>query len=356
MKSLILQNKKIVPSLIWRTLKWHTNYFFSRRPLTLACGLYITNRCNLRCSFCNIWRKEALATLSLVKAKNIVDNLSDLGCFYFSISGGEPLLVDYLDQLLRYARKSKIKYIHLVTNGYSLDAQWAKRLGMSRINEISISIDGNEQYHDRKRGVPGAYTRALKAIENLKKYAPGIKVVLNAVLSPQQPRECLHLIGVAREFNVYLKVQPLNQHPVFNKENSSRIHPQDISAGEMQEVLTRLRREERVINSNAFLDNIYNFFFQNERLIFKDSACIFGYHHLEVLEDGSVFPCLEGLGWKGGIDFDGDLKGLLHSAEYKKLLEGLKSCEGCRRNYYICYYEPRISFPINNFLRLALKR
>lgn len=356
MKSLILREKKIIRSLIWRGLKWHINYFFTKRPLTLACGLYITNRCNFRCSFCNIWRKPATATLSLAKAKNIVDSLSNLGCFYFSISGGEPLLVDYLDQLLRYARGSRLKYIHLVTNGYILDVQWAKRLGMSRINEISISIDGDEQFHDQNRGLPGSYKRAIKAIENLKRYAPDIKIVLNAIFSPEKPRECLYLIGLAQEFDVYLKVQPLNQHPIFDKDNSNRIHPQDISASLIQEVLTRLRKEKRVINSDVFLDNIYNFFFQNERLIFKDSPCIFGYHHLEILEDGSVFPCLEGLGWQNGINFNGDLKGLLRSPEYKKLLEGLKPCQGCRRNYYICYYEPRISFPINNFLSLALKR
>lgn len=364
MKSVIFKDKTVISSLIWRSVRWHFNYFFTKKPLPLACGLYITSKCNFKCSFCNIWRKPT-TTLPLSKAKNIINNLSNLGCFYFSITGGEPLLVDYLFDLLIYARESKIKHIHLVTNGYLLDANRAIRLKETGINEISISIDGTEKVHDKNRGVPGSYSKAINAIENLKRYAPGVKIVLNAIFLPEDPFECLHVVDLARKFNIYAKVQPLNQHPVFNKNNHSVISPHQncwcgdisskgISSLQIKEAIMKLRSEDCVVNSNIFLDNIYNFFCQKEDLIFKDLPCIFGYHHIEILEDGSVFPCLEGLNWQKGINFNGNIKHLLRSSEYKQLLEKLKRCKGCTRNYYICYYEPRITFPINNLLRSVL--
>jgi MoaA/NifB/PqqE/SkfB family radical SAM enzyme len=356
MKSVILEDKKILPSLLWRCLRWHFQYLSRKRPSPLACGVYITSNCNFKCGFCNIWRKPAAATLPLAEAKKIVDDLSSLGCFYFSITGGEPLLVDYLFDFLLYIRRSKIKYIHLVTNGYLLDQDKALKFAAAGINEVSISIDGNEEVHDKNRGVPGAYHQALKAIENLQRYAPDTKIVLNTIFFPENPNVCLHAVELARRFNVYVKVQPLNQHPVFNRDNYVSVREKNISAVAIKEVVTRLRKEDRVVNSNIFLDNIYNFFFQKEKLIFRDSPCLFGYHHLEILEDGSIFPCLEGLNWEKGMRARDGLKNLLYSPEYTQVLAELKKCRGCLRNYYICYYEPRITFPINNFLHSLLTK
>lgn len=356
MKSIIFKDKKIIPSLIWRILKWHLNFFFTKNPLPLACGFYITSKCNLKCSFCNIWRKPNTATLPLSKAKNIIDGVSSLGCFYFSITGGEPLLVDYLFDLLLYARSSKIKYIHMVTNGYLLDADRAIKLKAAEINEISISIDGDKEVHDKHRGMSGSYDKAIRAIENLKKYAPKVKIVLNAMFFPEDPSKCLHVVELARKFDVYAKVQPLNQHPIFSRDNYGSISFKNISSTQIKETIIRLREEERVVNSNIFLDNIYNFFCHKQDLIFRNSSCLFGYHHIEILEDGCIFPCLEGLNWENGMSTDGSLKDIIRCQEYKQVLEKLKKCEGCQRNYYICYYEPRIIFPINNFLRSALRR
>lgn len=354
MRSVILKDKRLLAALAWRMTKWHLRYIFTKRPSPLACGLYVTSRCNFRCNFCNIWRKKPGSTLPLSKAEDIVNNLSDLGCFYFSISGGEPLLFEGIFELLEYARKSRLKYIHMVTNGYLLDADKARRLNKTGINEISISIDGTERLHDKNRGVPGAYGRAIQAIENLKTYAPGITIVLNAIFSPEDPQECLHVVNLARRFDVYAKVQPLNHYPVFNEEDHVVISYRNISPHRIKGTIAQLRKEPRIANSRAFLDNVYNFFCDRDRLILKRSPCLFGYHHVEISEDGSVFPCLGGLSWKNGFSVTARMKDLLDSAGYRHCLEGLKRCKGCQRNYYICYYEPRITFPIHNFVRFAL--
>lgn len=264
-------------------------------------------------------------------------------------------MVEYLFDILAYARRSRIKYIHLVTNGYLLDRTAATRLAATGINEVSVSIDGNEEIHDKNRGMSGSYRRAVMAVENLKKYAPGVKVVLNAIFSPENPFQCLHVVELAHRFDVYVKIQPLNRHPAFSSTDHSSISFRDISPEGTKAVITKLRKDSRVVNSNTFLDNIYNFFHKKERLIFRNSPCIFGYHHIEVLEDGNIYPCLEGLNWEKGLKSDLSLKDLLRSPAYKRLVEELKKCKGCLGNYYICYYEPRITFPINNLLRSAAR-
>jgi sulfatase maturation enzyme AslB (radical SAM superfamily) len=270
MRALIFKDKRNIFSLAYGALRWYINYFLTRNPLPLACDLYITSKCNLKCSFCNIWRKQSHATLPLSEARGIIDNLSNLGCFYLSVSGGEPLLVDYIFDLLLYVRGSKIKYIHMVTNGYLLDSSKAKRLKETGINEVSISIDGTRQFHDEKRGAGDSYDRAVEAVENIKEYAPNTKIVLNTILWPREPFECLHVVELARLFDVYVKVQPLNQHPIFDTDNSSVISSGGISQAEIKEVVTRLRKEKRVVNSGLFLENIYNFFFEKKRIKLKN--------------------------------------------------------------------------------------
>jgi len=300
---------------------------------------------------CNIWRKSPSDTIPLSKAKSMIDNLSALGCFYLSFCGGEPLLAEYLFELAAYAKKSKIKYIHLVTNGYMINAKTASRFNDSGITEISISIDGPQDFHNKNRGVSDAYQKSLRALEYLKEYAPGVKLGLNAVFFPQDPFQCLHVLELARRYGVFMKVQPVNQHPVFNKANYALTTPVDISPVKVKHALDKLRGEKLVINSDVFLKNIYNFYFDQDKLIFSKSPCYFGYHHIEILEDGRISPCLEGTDWQGGFDFQENLHSLIASDEYTKLCEKLKLCQRCKRAYYICYYEPRIVFPINNFFK-----
>lgn len=289
--------------------------------------------------------------LSLAKAKTIVDNLSALGCFYLSLCGGEPLLAEYLFELLAYVKKTKIRYVHLVTNGYLLNAECALRFNASGIREISISIDGPQDFHNKNRGAADAYQKAVGGIENLKKYAPRVRVGLNAIFFPQDPFQCFHAVELAQRYDITVKVQPVYQHPLFNKQNYALASPEAISPNQVKEAVQKLRAEKRVINSDIFLKNIYNFFFDKDRLVLSKSPCYFGYHQIEILEDGRVFPCIEGMKWEGGFPFQEDLRGLLASKAYGALCRKLKPCARCREVYCVCYYEPRIVFPINNFLR-----
>jgi MoaA/NifB/PqqE/SkfB family radical SAM enzyme len=349
-KSLIFNDVKLLPSLGWRCLKWHLNYLFTNNPLPLSCVLSITSKCNFRCNFCSFWRKKNIRTLSFEKAKKIINDLSSLDCFYLSLTGGETLLVDYLVELLTYARKSNIKYLHIVTNGYLLDNNMAIKFSDVGMNDISISIDGDEEFHDKKRNVSGAYQKAMAAIKNLKKYSPRTKIVLNGILFPENPEQCLHVLRLAREYDVYVKFQPLNRHPIFDRDNCAPGPSTKFTPLELKNIITKLKEDRRVINSHLFLDNIYNYYFQRKKLIFKDSFCAFGYHHIEISENAHVFPCFEGLAWNDGMTSDGSLRELIQSSEYKEVLEKLRKCEGCQRNIYICYYEPRIVFPIGNLL------
>ena len=144
---LIKTNKNI--KLLSRILKWHFKYYILGKPSPLIFVLYITTRCNFKCKMCNIWRNPSKQDFDIDKLKLILKEISK-DCYYFGISGGEPLLIPNIFEILTYAKRY-IPYIHIVTNGYLIDEDVAKKFAQTKIDEISISIDGLEETHNKIR-------------------------------------------------------------------------------------------------------------------------------------------------------------------------------------------------------------
>jgi sulfatase maturation enzyme AslB (radical SAM superfamily) len=342
------------PQTAYRVLRWHIKYCLRRPAPPLACGFYITSRCNFRCVFCNIWRIQPGFQTPRQEAERIIGDLAGKGLSYLSFSGGEPLLVPYVFDLLAYAKERGILYTHLVSNGYLMDAEKARKLRDARVSEISLSLDGDESSHDRGRGIKGAYRGVLAAVERVLANAPDTKIVLNAILDPRNPANALAAVRTAETLGVRIKLQPANVHPSFGFSDTagvSREPPDDGQWETLRRALAELRSSRHVTNSRAFLDNYEAFLFSPEAVLFAREDCLFGYHHVEFFGN-RMFPCAEGMGWQNGFDVAGKTIGeVMNSPEYLSLLAKLRRCAGCSKNYYVCYYEPRLNFPIWNFVR-----
>jgi len=288
----------------------------------------------------------------------MINELGKMGVAYFSFSGGEPLLVPYLFDLLAYAKESGILYTHIVSNGYLMDAKRAKLLSGADVSEISFSLDGEEEAHDKKRGMPGAFQKVIQAVEYTKTYAPKTEVTLNTILDPLCPENALFAVKTAQGLGVKIKVQPANNHPDFGIEEHSLKLRRTLTLDEKQKllnVISTIEKSPYLANSRPFLENYKNFIFAPEKLIFLKDDCILGYHHIEFFAN-QMFPCLEGFGWKDGFDiFNQPIREIINSQLYQNGLKQLKKCSSCRKNYYVCYYEPRLNFPVWNLLKSRLR-
>ena len=118
---------------------------------------------------CNIWKTEDAGDLDAELLKKLPDALR-----YVNISGGEPFLRQDLLELVRTAASACPKaQIIISTNG--LVAQSRVRETMMALRDefgdrvgIGISIDGIGETHDRIRGIPGAFDRAVGLARGLK--------------------------------------------------------------------------------------------------------------------------------------------------------------------------------------------
>lgn len=120
------------------------------KPLLLH--YYLTNRCNSRCSFCDIWQGSPKTDASL---KDVMLNLElarKAGCRFVDFTGGEPLLHSDLPLFLEKAKS--LGFITSVTTNCILFPSLAERLrGLIDLLHFSLDADTAE-LHDRIRGVP----------------------------------------------------------------------------------------------------------------------------------------------------------------------------------------------------------
>ena len=134
--------------------------------------LFLTHRCNLRCSMCGQWgeggvtKKRSLEfikeELSFDVLRSAVDGMSSYSPAV-TLFGGEPLLYKDCIALIRYI-KSKRMHCLVITNGF-LIKEYARELVDSGLDELNVSLDGSRDLHDRIRRVPGLFEKILSGLE-----------------------------------------------------------------------------------------------------------------------------------------------------------------------------------------------
>ncbi len=138
----------------------------------------VTDRCNLRCTYCmpaeGITLMQHSDILTFEEILEVVDAALSLGVDKIRITGGEPLVRKGIVNLIQsIASKSGVQDLGMTTNGQLLEkfAQPLKDAGLHRVN-VSLDTMNPERYRQITRGGD---------IENVLK---GINSAVNAGLSP----------------------------------------------------------------------------------------------------------------------------------------------------------------------------
>jgi MoaA/NifB/PqqE/SkfB family radical SAM enzyme len=101
-------------------------------------SLKLTNRCHFRCSFCNVWR-EKTPELPAPEFCKLLENLGRSSVILVSFEGGEPLLRDDLEELLRFARSQPFYLLFTTSERDLLDYPMERYAPY--IDFLHVSID-----------------------------------------------------------------------------------------------------------------------------------------------------------------------------------------------------------------------
>lgn len=176
------------------------SFLVDAAPHPFSASFTVTNRCNLRCSYCNfpfLERQE----LEMGQIAVLFDRLRQLGVRRLGLLGGEPLVRSDIGEILALA-DARGFHVGLNTN-LTLYERHADTV--ARADLVFTSLDGRPFVHEQSRG-PGSADAVLDAIRDLR--ARERPVVAICVLTPQNLGEIDWLLEQAEGLGFQLHFQP----------------------------------------------------------------------------------------------------------------------------------------------------
>lgn len=174
----------------------------------------VTRRCNLKCAYCgsSCEGTEAAAELSAAEWVSIVEQIAE--DFpeqkpMVAVTGGEPLLKAGIFEVFAALRRHGLPY-GMVSNGFLIDGDAARRLVEVGMGSISISMDAPAEVNDALRG-RGASARVRSAVLALREAGFTGKLEIISTLT----RPAVPLLDAMRRFVAELRVPYWRVAPVM---------------------------------------------------------------------------------------------------------------------------------------------
>ena len=168
----------------------------------------VTFRCDARCTMCKIWEKaekRAEEELSLDQIRSAFANRSFLKRLAIvDLTGGEPFVRKDFDRICTFFLETfPSARLLITTNGLNtdriiettqkvIDAQGGERV------ELSISMDGREETHDKIRGRKGAFQAAVRTANRAREIGTG-KVTFSFTLIPENADQVMDAYRFAKD-------------------------------------------------------------------------------------------------------------------------------------------------------------
>ena len=177
-----------------------------RRILKAVRGDFeITNRCNLRCSYCYAEANTSRSELSTEQWVDILEGMHRHGLRAALFSGGEPFLHRGFMEIVQWSADRFV--IEINTNGTRITPGVAEALSRIPIKLVQVSLDSvAEHYHDSVRG-QGSHAKALVGIRNL--VNSGVSVQISTVITQSNRAELPELAQLADQLGVAFKADPV---------------------------------------------------------------------------------------------------------------------------------------------------
>ncbi|MFC2140244.1 radical SAM/SPASM domain-containing protein [Candidatus Auribacterota bacterium] len=264
-------------------MKWHAakaflQVIFLNKKIPLLIGWSLTNRCNLRCRYCDSWEypERELQTRELFR---IIDQVCALGCRRISYTGGEPLLREDIGEIVRYSKRKGI-YTGINSNGLLVKEKIDK---IKDVDLLMLSLDGEQKTHDYLRG-DGSYKKTIEAMELGKKR--NIKIMVTSVLTKDNLESIDFILEKAQFFKFYVYFQPVTNLPL-GMQNIQKLLPLQ---NEFRQTIYKLlaykkRGNDFIANSRVSLMHLLNW------PSHKNMICNAGRIYCAIDPSGYLYAC-----------------------------------------------------------------
>lgn len=248
------------------------SYFLMNRPV--VCHFFATERCNLECSYCSVY-KAPRPEADLPSTRKIIDRVAKLGVANFSITGGEPLLRREIYDIIAYAAE-KLPYVRITSNG-TMPPKAYERLLETPIDGFSISVDTVSNGDGRRgKGIENSFD----AVDYLFHNRGARRMNLSTSFYGDNGDDLARLINFSAKHwpGLSIFIQPVVVGKGHLRSEGKRIDPR---------ILFELSRAPNVSNT-AFFNRICQDYFENPDFVFD---CRAGRLFFGIRPDGEYWAC-----------------------------------------------------------------
>lgn len=321
-------------------------------PPPVEAALFLTRRCNSRCTMCNFWKypsdKEELTTKQVLR---ILDELADMGVIVLSLSAeGEMTLRKDLPEIIRRTKQNRFLY-SINSNFLNISDNIAQLFLRYPPYQITVGIDTlNPEKYTSIRGIEDGVSRILSAIDKLIKI--GIcDIVLGTVILHNNIDDLIELVDYTIKNGLkgirFTAFQSFGFGKKWSQEEL-KLYTNPEFQNKLKEVITTLIQMKKngapIINSIPYLAMIPNSFMQDS---FFPVFCHIPWRRIHVYSNGDVSLCqvMEEKAVIGNIKED-SLRNLWHSKKANKVRKVVKNkvCGGC---WLSCYAETNLRFSLH---------
>lgn len=286
-----------------------------KRPFVLSHG--VNARCNMKCGFCNYWKKagEEPTREEIFK---LLDDAKEFGIGVYNAWTVEPLLRKDLPQIMAHAKKLGM-ITSMVTNGKLL---YERAEELKDVDYLSVSVDGVKSYKEIRNMDFETLLKGLnKAIEVRKLQNKKNPILMNCVLTGKNLDDIETLILLAKKLEVKISFEPVHKVSGIEEEvwNEIGIHDMEKFRSTVDRIIELKEEGYPIINSKTYLGMV-----RDGKM---DYNCRASGIIMNVTHDGTLETCRVQNEPLGNVIWDGFESVWKNSEERRK--EIVKDCKGC---------------------------
>lgn len=264
-------------------------------PRPFSASVVVTNRCNIRCAYCNFpLMKEPEMTLE--QMETVLRKLKRMGVMRLGLLGGEPLYRKDFPEILQIAKR--LGFFISLNSNLLLYEKFKTQL--SGVDYFFTSLDGPPERHIQNRGKQD-YEKVLHAIRDVRSRKKPLTAI--CVVTDFEKSDADYLIELAEREEIVLHFQPECFDTEIVQRSASTDYPQQKAREFWQYLYKKKKQGAPIASSAAYLQYIIGWNDYRQSALFNPTArCAAGLGYLFVDATGTAYPCAYTKGKTAGIN------------------------------------------------------
>ncbi len=202
--------------------------------------------CNCRCIMCDIWKdNKHLKQLEMEDIRHLLVTFKKLNTRLVLMSGGEAILNPNFFRFCELLRSHDIK-VSLLSTGLTLRKHADDIINW--VNDVIVSLDGNENVHDTIRNMPGAYGKLKEAVQQIKSLKQDFPISSRTVIHRHNFRHWPEIIECAMEMGLDrvsflpadVSSQAFNRATPWDEQRQMQILPDITELAELKSIINSI--------------------------------------------------------------------------------------------------------------------